>query len=155
MPQQPPPAALQGVHVRRDGPGALQLDAGVLPGHQVRQPRPAVVVALRGGTERRLPAVRAVLPAHRGEAVDGVQRVQLPLAGALDAGVTHLGRLVRRRAVPPDGHRDGHRRADGEDVVVVAARDVAFAAEVDDPDLVAHPPQVAAHAEEGVAVQIA
>ena len=153
-PQQSVPAAFQRFLVRSDGPRPFQLDARMLPRHQVGQQRPREVLARARGAERGLPFVRAVLPIHFFEAVEGVEGGEFLLARAVDACVVHVrrGAVVRLVRAHGNGNRDGG--LNGEDVVAFV-RAVAFAAQVENPEIVANAPNVFAHAPKSVAVEIA
>ena len=69
-------------------------------------------------------------------------------------GVMDLGGLVLFGLAVADGNGDCHGRLNGEDVFALAGAP-SFAAQVENPDFVAQPAHVLAHAAEGVAVQVA
>ena len=65
-----------------------------------------------------------------------------------------LGWFVSVRSALPIRHGDGHRGLYVKDIVALA-RAASLAAQVDDPDFIARPAHVFAHAHEGLAVQVA
>ena len=129
----------------------------MLPRHQLRQQGPAEVFAFACGVEWRLPFSGAVLPLHLLQPFDGVKLGQLFRARPFNPRVMDLSGFVwfvSARSVLPIRHGDGHRGLYVKDIVALA-RAASLASQVEDPDFIAHPAHVFAHAHEGLAVQVA
>ena len=126
----------------------------MLPGHQVCQERPAEIDAFADGPERRVPALGALPPIHGLEVRDLAESGELLPARSVQTCVANRCGAAQLRAGGAECDRNGYGRPDREDVFGLV-RTSSLAAEIQDPDLVADPPHMLAHAAEGVPVQIA
>jgi hypothetical protein len=101
-----------------------------------------------------MPVIRAIVPFHFRETVDGVERGELGLARPLNAGVVDSGGLVLLRLLRADGDSDGDGCLDRKYILALACT-ASLAAEIENPDFVALATHVLAHPAEGVSVEVA